>query len=73
MVELIDELRDNAGVSKRELSLGLLCSLLTGIIIGMIIGSKKPRLPKAKKKAIIERFQKEEKPEGIVLSREDYD
>ena len=71
MYDFFEDIKERAEISIRELILSVSCGLLLGLVVGLLIGSRKNRPPKPPKKIIIR-----ENPvnnEGFILNPEDYD
>lgn len=69
MYEFLEEIKENAEVSKRELLLGIIVGFLSGVVVGML-ASERAHKPRSPKQIIIE---KPSGNDGIILNREDYD
>lgn len=67
MLDFLEEIKENAEASKREILLGVICGFLLGVILGVFLGGLRS---KSNTKNV---FMGPGKDEGIYLSPEDYD
>ncbi len=70
MYDFLEEIKERAEVSKRELILGVIVGFLSGVVLGIIFSDLKNKPKKSVKQIIVEPSQKSE---SILLNPEDYD
>lgn len=71
MYDFLEEIKEKAEISIRELILSVSCGVLLGLVVGLLIGSRKNHPPKPPRRIIIK--ENPEKTEGFILNPEDYD